>query len=238
MSVRESVEVSSPSDFWKQLWNEKAKHESVFVQIGRSSYTPLHFFLMVKNICDSLHLNKDDIVLDAGGGVGWVSMYVSPFVKEVVLFDYAEEMVSRARELASYFNNICVEQDDLLTMNKVRNKYTKVIISSVLQYLENHDQVKTVLSNIHDVMVSGALAIFTHNPDLRKKEAHIKSYDRLDWDKERIKHGLEMEDKRLWLDINQVERIACEVGFSMCYEVPINPKLWQSTHMFDFVTEK
>ncbi len=238
MSVRESVEVSSPSDFWKQLWNEKAENESMFVQIGRSSYTPLHFFLMVKNICDSLNLNKNDIVLDAGGGVGWVSMYVSPFVKEIVLFDYAEQMVNKAMELTVHFGNIKVVHDDILFMKKIRGSYTKVIGSSVLQCLANDEWVKTALYNIYNVIQPGGTAFFSHNPDMRKKEVHIKSYDRLNWEKERISRALEIEEKRLWFDIDKIKKTAHEIGFSKCYETPINPKLWQSTHMFDFVLEK
>ena len=82
------------------------------------------------------------------------------------------------------------------------------------------------------------MAVVTHNPDIRKKEQHIDSYSRLNWDTERIKKGLEMEKKRFWLDVDIIKKIASEIGFSKCYETPINPKLWQSTHMFDFVVEK
>lgn len=230
--------MGSIREFWKELWNEKAVHENMFIQIGRSSYTPSDFFLMVKDICNSLDINRDDIVLDAGGGAGWLSMCIAPFVKEIVLFDYAEGMVEKARELTASFGNIRAEYDDLLFMGKVGNGYTKVIVSSVLQYLESHDQVKTALSNIYNVMTPNGSAIFTHNPDLRKREAHIKSYEHLDWNKKKIKHALKMEEKRLWLDIERIQRIASKIGFSDFYEVPINPKLWQSTHMFDFVVVK
>jgi SAM-dependent methyltransferase len=226
-------------EFWRNLWNEKALSDDMFVQIGRSSYTPLEFFLMIKDVVNALELQKEDIVLDAGGGVGWVSMCISPFVKEVTLFDYADEMVNKARAMTRYFGEIRVFSDDLLNMEKVKDtKYTKVIVGSVLQYLENYEQVEKALSNICNVTLPKARAVFTHNPDIRKKEKHIKSYDRLDYDKERLKKALEMEEKRLWLDIGKIKDIAAKVGFSRCYETPINPKLWQSTHMFDFVVEK
>jgi predicted TPR repeat methyltransferase len=226
-------------EFWRKVWNEKATSDSMFVQIGRSSYTPLEFFLMIRDIADALKIEKEDVLLDAGGGVGWVSMCVSPFVSEITLFDYAEEMVNKARETTKYCGNIRVFLDDLLIMEKVRDKkYTKTIVGSVLQYLENYEQVETSLLNTYTVMSPRARAVFTHNPDIRKKENHFKSYDRLNYGKERLKKALDMEEMRLWLDITKIKGIASKIGFSNCYETPINARLWQSTHMFDFVVEK
>lgn len=194
---------------------------------------------MLTDIINALELQNEDVVLDAGGGVGWVSMCISPFVKEITLFDYAEEMVNKAKEMTERFGNIRVFLDDLLSMKKVRDKrYNKVIVGSVLQYLDNYEQVNRALSNIYNVMLPKGRAVFTHNPDVRKKEAHIKSYDRLNWSKECLKEALEMEEMRLWLDMGRIEKLARDIGFSKCYETRINPKLWQSTHMFDLVVEK
>jgi predicted TPR repeat methyltransferase len=226
-------------EYWKTLWNERAESNNIFVQTGRSSYTPIEFFLMIRDIGKALNFEKEDIVLDAGGGAGWISACISPFVKEITLFDYAEEMVSKARELSVHFSNIRVEHDDICLMEKVKDKkYKKVIVSSILQYLEDYGKLETSLYNIHSVMLPKGKALFTHNPDMRKKETHITSYNRLNWSKERIKQALEMEQKRLWLDISKIKKIASKIGFSKCYKVPINPELWQSTHMFDFVVEK
>jgi len=231
--------MSNRRGFWRKIWNEKATSSNLFVQMGRSSYTPLEFFLMVKDIVNTLELQKEDIVLDAGGGVGWISMCISPFVKEITLFDYAEEMVNKAKETTRCFGNIRVFLDDLLSMEKVKDKnYSKVIVGSVLQYLENYEQVEKALSNIYDVMASKSRAVFTQNPDVRKRKAHIKSYDSLNYSEERLRKALEMEEMRLWLDINKIKGIASKIGFIRCYETTINPKLWQSTHMFDFVVEK
>ena len=44
--------------------------------------------------------------------------------------------------------------------------------------------------------------------------------------------------KRLWNEHADSDNIFVRVGFSKCYEIPINSKLWQSTHMFDLVGEK
>ncbi len=224
---------------WKDIWNGKAQSENMFVQIGRSSYSPLDFLLMVKDICKSLDFNKEDIVLDAGGGAGWVSISVAPFVNKVVLFDFSEKMIDAAKENTKFYENVELYHDDLLVMNNVKDKkYAKVIISSVIQYLEDYAQIETALTNIYNVLTEGGKAVFTHNPDMRKRQAHIDSYSRLDWPKEKINAALAKEEERLWLEIDELRKTCSKIGFSEFYEVPINPKLWQSTHMLDFVVKK
>ncbi|MBA7589373.1 hypothetical protein ES708_31458 [subsurface metagenome] len=44
--------------------------------------------------------------------------------------------------------------------------------------------------------------------------------------------------KRLWNEHTNSDSIFDQIGFSKYYEVPKNSKLWQSTHMFDFVVKK
>jgi tRNA/tmRNA/rRNA uracil-C5-methylase (TrmA/RlmC/RlmD family) len=48
---------------------------------------------MIKDVSNALNFKKNDVVLDAGGGAGLISMCVSSFVKEVVLFDFSEKLI-------------------------------------------------------------------------------------------------------------------------------------------------
>ncbi|MDP4093177.1 MAG: class I SAM-dependent methyltransferase [Bacillota bacterium] len=231
--------MSNVQEFWRNMWNEHAESDSMFVQMGCSSYTPFEYFLTQKDIVDALQFQRDDMVLDAGSGVGWTSMYLSPFVKEIMIFDYAENMIEKAKRKIEHFGNISAVRDDILLMNNIKGRYfNKVIVNSVLQYLENYKQVQTALSNIFSVMSQSSMALFSRNPDMGRKKDHIESYSRLNWDNERIARSLEFEEKRLWLDFNLVKDLALETGFKKCYKVDINPTLWQSTHMFDFVVVK
>jgi len=237
--IYEEEKIDNVREFWKTLWNERAESDDIFEQAGRSSCTPLDFFVLIHGISKTLELGKEDVVLDAGGGTGSISMCISPFVKEVTLFDYAEKLVNKAKESTAHFNNIRVMHDDLISMDKVGDKkYTKVIVGSVIQYLEGIEQVETSMRHIYDVMLPGSIAVFIQNPDIRKQEAHINSYSRLGWDEERIQKSLEWEKKRLWFDIDEIRKIAKRAGFAECEEVPINPKLWESTYMFDFKVKK
>jgi len=229
-------------EFWKKIWNEHAESKNMFVQIGRSSYTPLEFFLMVKDISNALKFEKNDIVLDAGGGAAWISIAISPFAGKIYLFDYADKMMEKAKENIKHFDNIIEAYvDDIEFMGKTKGlgiAFDKIIISSVLQYFSSYDSIRKILRNIFEVLKNNGKAIVTHNPNIAKKKAHIKSYHCLNWDSKRIQKALEMEEKRFWMDIKKIKEIASKIGFTKCCEVPINSNLWQSTHMFDFLLQK
>jgi cyclopropane fatty-acyl-phospholipid synthase-like methyltransferase len=226
-------------EYWQKMWNDKASSEDVFVQTGRSSSNWSEFFLMIQDMQKVLNLVSTDEVLDIGGAVGGVSMAIAPFVKNVTLSDYAIEMVKKAETLTESFENIRVLHDDLLTMKAVSDRtYQKVIIGSVLQYLSGEDDVKKSLKNIYAVMSKDGIAHFGLNPDMSKKKSHIESYKKLNWGQDRINEALKSEEKRLWLNFETIETMAKKIGFKKCVKLEVNPKIWQSTHMFDFMVVK
>ncbi len=229
-------------EYWEALWDEKATKASIFEQMGSSSHTAVEFFKRVTDMVNAVgKVNSTDTVLDAGCGPGWVAIALSPFVREVVMFDFSKEQVKRARENAGAFENISIYQSSIEDMGDIKSlgkKFDKVIVGSVLQYLPSYETIEKVFKNIHGVMAEKSICVFTNNPDIRKKQEHIKSYERLDWDNERMQKALETEGKRFWFDLDRLLAVADSAGFARSYETPINPDLFQSTHMFDFVVEK
>jgi hypothetical protein len=228
---------------FKSHFSELAHSENVFAQMGLSNWTMQNFLVSAKDIAEPLDFQKSDIVLDAAGGAGWHSIILSPFVQHIFLFDYVDQLIVHAKENIVPFSNITAYVDDLITLDQTvqllgTTRINKVIVGSAIQYFSDHSKVEKVFQNLFNIMANDSKAIFTLNPDLRKKSAHIASYERLDWSEERKQKGLENEEKRLWLDIDIVNKISNKVGFNDCYETPIDKSLWQSTHMFNFVLRK
>jgi SAM-dependent methyltransferase len=225
---------------WLNLWNQKAHTENYFTQTGRgSSFTMYEFLLYIQDVNNSLRLCKEDNLLDCGCGPCWATMHLSPFVKWVNAFDYSEEMVNKAQKQVEAFDNIRVFQGNILKIDALDYRflfhYSKVLVGSVLQYLDNMEQVKTAMQNIYNVMVPGGTALFTHNPDMQRKEAHLKTYE----GRENTEEALKMENERLWINSNEIQDIAMQqIGFRGFLITPINPLIWQSTHMFDFLCIK
>jgi SAM-dependent methyltransferase len=215
---------------WLKMWDEKANTENYFTQTGRGkSFGLYEFLLYIQDVQNALQLCKDDSLLDIGGGPGWVAMHLSPFTGFIVSFDYSIELVIKAKKQITEFKNIIVFHDDILKMEHVKPVHNKVLVGSVLQYLTNMDEVKTALQNIYNVMKPGGIALFTHNPDLRKRPFHLAAVP---------PESMEMETQRLWLDPDEVYDVAIGIGFRTCRILPINSLIWQSGHMFDMVLTK
>ena len=118
-------------------------------------------------------------------------------------------------------------------------EFTKIIVGSVLQYLNDYDEVETSFFNLFNVLKDGGKLFLTHNPDILKKDSFIASYNKLDWKKEKITTAINFEkNKRFLIECNMLEKTAKAVGFSKCNKLAIPSSLFQSTHMFDMLLVK
>ncbi|OGI09978.1 MAG: hypothetical protein A2Y40_02110 [Candidatus Margulisbacteria bacterium GWF2_35_9] len=227
---------------WHQVWEEKAAEENPFATMGKRSYSFSDYYLYIQDIVSSFSLiEKTDVLLDIGGGVGLVSLYFAPLVQQVYLCDYSQNMVDKARETTQNFQNIEVYQENMLDMENTKKKNSicsKVIVGSVLQYLKNYDEIRTALTLLFNQTTDTAELVFTQNPDIELKESYIKSYEKLDWPAEKIEESLKIEENRFWFDFNVIKQIAMDIGFNACEKRSVNPVLFQATHMFDFVLRK
>lgn len=221
--------------FWKDMWNQHALDDTMY---GRDSWRFSDFCLLLQDIIRAVGVSQTDTVLDAGGGTGAIAMVLSPFVKRITLFDIGCEVVAKARQDTKGFGNIEVLEDDVAEMRHIKGPYSRVIVGSVIQYLNSYDELAKTLSQVYRCLEIDGKALFTHNPDLSKKEAHFASYGRLPWDAARIRAALDIEERRFWIDKERLSALALDLGFRASYETPIHPDLWQSTHMFDWVLVK
>ena len=136
---------------WKAYWNKKSEGNS-FSSMGRDSYSTLELFIYINSICKSFKkFNVDDILLDVGGGKGYLSMAFSPYVKSVTLIDFSDAMIKKASALTSEFKNIEVFEDRLPNLEKIqfqKKVFSKILIGSVIQYLNGYDEIETSLCNL------------------------------------------------------------------------------------------
>lgn len=217
------------------MWNQHARQDTMY---GRDNWRFSDFCLLLQDIVRAVGFSPADTVLDAGGGTGAIAMVLAPFVRRITLFDIGSEVVAKAKQNAKAFENIEVFEDDVTEMCRIQGPYSRVIVGSVIQYLNSYDELSRALGHVYRVLDIGGKALLTHNPDLSKKEAHIASYGRLQWDAARIRAALDIEERRFWIDKERLSAIALGLGFCASYETPIQPDLWQSTHMFDWVLAK
>ncbi|SFC24138.1 class I SAM-dependent methyltransferase [Pseudoalteromonas denitrificans] len=231
--------LQSRSEFWQKRWNNMAKQSGHFATMGRSNYSISDYFAYISDLVKGLgNVSPEDTLLDAAGGCGYLSLYFSPLVKEIDLFDYSTEAIKRAKEECKNFNNINAYEDNLLSLNVTKSKnkqYDKILVGGALQYFDSYDELSLILKNIYDVTKRQGRVFVSQTTDLSLKDAHIASYERLDWSNEDKQNAIKEElNHRFWVDYEKLKKIALQLGFSECHKMPINKQIFQSTHMFDF----
>ena len=151
-------------------------------------------------------------------------------------------MIEAAYKNISPYKNIESYVDDIISLKNTKKKrisFSKIIVGSVLQYLKNYNEIEKTFENFFNISKKNTRIIFTHNPDLKKKDQFIRSYNKLNWGRKKIKASIKFESRyRFWLDYKKLEKLALSIGYSNCKKCKIDNKLFQSTHMFDLLLIK
>ena len=227
---------------WEQYWDHKVGEDEL-ESMGRGGASVSELFIYINSICHVFgNICDDDVILDLGGGAGYVSMALSPFVKSISLADFSDEMIKKASNQTSQFKNINTLSDSLPNIENIKSQklvFSKILVGSVLQYLEDYNEIKDSFLSLYSICENKGKVLLTHNPDLTRKKSFIESYNHLKWPKEKINEAIEFEKKeRFWMDYNMLEKIALTVGFSKCKKLEIPASLFQSSHMFDLLLIK
>ena len=82
---------------WKKYWNKKSTCGPL-ASTGRSGSSISDLYLYLNSTINSLGgISEKDTILDAGGGAGYISMILSPFVKKIYLCDYSKKMIQKSK---------------------------------------------------------------------------------------------------------------------------------------------
>jgi SAM-dependent methyltransferase len=216
--------------YWRPIWEAKAA-EPDFSASGRSSGDPGQLFALLSDACSALQLKVGDRLLDLGCGVGLLARHMAPYVSAVVGLDFAVSLLARAHDQVP---SARLAAGDLLRLPFRDGVYSKVLASSVLQYLDSLDAVGVSLGEMRRVTARGGRALASGNPDLRKKKEYIEGIDRLDLSEERKEQLRERNQAAFWLSPEALLDRAQEVGWQAEIR-PIAATVWQSFYMFDLL---
>ena len=162
---------------WKEHWDKKSD-ENDFSSMGRDSYSIVELFTYIKSIRKAFEsFNENDTLLDVGGGKGFLSMAISPYVKSITLIDFSDAMIKKASVLTKEFENIHVFEDKLPCLENTQYQqklFSKILVGSVIQYLNNYNDIESSFFNLSKVCEENGKILFTHNPDILKKGIFYK----------------------------------------------------------------
>ena len=223
-------------NIWQTIWKNLSKKDE-FTSMGRSSYLLKDFFRYSIDSLENLNpISKNTIFLDCGGGTGLYSWILYPFVNKIYLIDFNKDMIMLAKKRFKNQKKIKIFRQDIRKIKfNDKVKFDRVIFGSVLQYLNNYLEIDNIFLNLKKLTKKNSKILFTHNPDIEKKNIHLKSYKKLNWGKKKINDALKNENVRFWIDFKQIKKLAKKNGFKIKDKIKINKSLYGNTHMFDFL---
>jgi ubiquinone/menaquinone biosynthesis C-methylase UbiE len=102
--------------------------------------------------------NKDSIIMEFGCGTGTTSLLHSPFVKEVIAYDYSPGMIDIANEKKNdqQITNVTFEVNAVEDIPFHNETYDVVMAHSILHLTQNNEQ---ILNNVFNSLRPGGFFI-------------------------------------------------------------------------------
>src|SRR5262245_31250889 len=141
-------------DTWRKVWESKAT-EPDFAASGRSSGDAHQLFAVLTDACAALTPGPTDTLLDLGCGVGLLARHLAPYVASVVGLDFATSLLLRARTHVPIGRFV---SGAALALPFADRAFSKVLASSVVQYMDDDRAVEAALREMRRVTASGGRA--------------------------------------------------------------------------------
>lgn len=218
--------------YWRDFWDKHiSEADNNYRATGRGSSPEIEFFWTVHHVATTLGLRNDDFLLDVGCGTGIMSFLLSPFVDQIDAIDISEVAIAKARENLFGTRNVSFAVASITNLpdHTADNDVDKVLAYSVLQYLDNLDDVKKAFSEVYRVLKPGGKALFSANPTQGYQEEFA------------VRTGcknLDVNLKTIWFEPSSLYEMARNVGFESAQIIKIPDRIWQSFYMFDLLVEK
>jgi SAM-dependent methyltransferase len=222
---------------WVTFWDTKASSPTDFQATGRGLMDTPGFLFTVREIARILSLGSEDHVLDVGCGTGIIALSLSPWVGSIVGLDISPKMVARAQENSRGAGNIQFIQGSLLNIEKVQGEFTKVLAYSVLQYLENEEQVLQAFRSVARVLPKDGMALFAANPDPERRAVYLtRAFEDCSGTEEH-QTILDIVEATLWLTPKRMVELAQKANLK-AETLPLHERIWQHFYMFDLVLRR
>ncbi|MFA5133028.1 MAG: methyltransferase domain-containing protein [Candidatus Paceibacterota bacterium] len=126
-------------------------------------------------ITKTLKINKDDIVLDYGAGIGRLAKHISKDCKQVMGLDVSNSMVSLSKKYLEGIDNVSIIHctgigESVLALNCITKMYSHIVLQHVNKY-----KVYYILKNLRHYLAPCGRGMFQF-PDLLKDRGEFKNY--------------------------------------------------------------
>lgn len=221
-----------------ELWNKSAKeNEDIRFISGWGNRTFQEMLLAITDLVRKLELKNNENLLDIGCGAGLLEIAFSPWLKKIYGLDYSKEMVGIAKKNTDELNNVVIEHADIRNLPFSEKFFDKVLVNSVIQYLNNLSEVQTAFQELERVTMKNSRILISLIPDANKKEMFLKGYYNMGLSEEEIKHKIELSENIIWFEKNELKIIAESYDFQVIdISTPVNR--FQKKYYFDMLIER
>ena len=189
-------------DYWKKYADENwAIPGSASEQTGNSYDSEALFFVRMDEIRRNLYLDSSAVVLDLGGGVGWVAWCLAPYVAKWIVVDHSGKSIEMARGICGGIPNVEMVEADMVDY-KINCKPSRILLAGALLYLGSVEAAMGVIKGIYDSVNYGSIVLIMQLPNLQFRDSGaIKSIDLI--------------SKLIWFDPFTLAKSCSDIGFRL-----------------------
>jgi 2-polyprenyl-3-methyl-5-hydroxy-6-metoxy-1,4-benzoquinol methylase len=128
-----------------------------YVSMVETIYGPFRSAAYTCTLKHYLDLREGEVWLDAGSGVGRMSMEIAPTIKELFCLDHSAASLDVLMDEAKRrgLDNIRIRQGDLCCLGGEDHLFDGVICNEVIQHIPSKDERLLALRNLHQALKPG-----------------------------------------------------------------------------------
>ena len=163
----------------------KTINKGLHLASGRHLWMKRNQKFIINDIIDKLSLSKSDSLLDVGCGDGTILKELSKKVKSATGFDHTLII----KQLKKKYNKkiIFIDGDIKKHHKKIKKKFEKILLYSVIHYFKNPDEVTKIIGILLSKLKSPGMMLIgdVPNSDLKKKIMIENRYKKIkkNWEK-------------------------------------------------------
>ena len=226
------------SECWKEHWNQAAKdNKDIKLISGWGNRTLKEMLFAITNVAKKLELKREDKLLNVGCGAGLFEIAFACWIKEIYGIDYSTEMTNVAKTNTEKYDNVNIDTADVRNLPFCDEYFDKVLVNSVIQYLNGLNEVEEVFEELGRVTKQNGKILISMNPDAGKKDEYFKGYSKLGLSDSEIEKKIMVANSALWFNKAELMTIAKKTGFNAeCRDM--DKDFWLSKYYFDLLLIK
>ena len=200
---------------WTENWDRSAQeNQDIRLISGWGNRTFQEMLFSINDIAKKLDLQQGDRLLDIGCGAGLFEIAFAHWAGALFGVDYSREMVKKARTNTCQYDNVNIQQCNIKHLPFKTRSFDKILVNSVIQYLDTPDDLGTAMKELNRVIKSGGTIFLSLIPSASTKQDFLDGYYNLGLSADEIKKKIEINNNILWFYETELINNLKKIGFS------------------------